>query len=59
MLRIADTGRPTLVDIRQDTTLCDCDVSEKFVQFLVVSDSKLKMPGNDASLLVVAGSVTS
>ena len=49
----------TLVDVWQDTTLCDCDVTQKLVQLLIVSDGELKMTGNDTGLLVVAGSVTS
>ena len=49
----------TLVNVGQNTTLCDCDVPEKLVQFLVVSDGELQMTGNDTGLLVVAGSVTS
>lgn len=48
----------TLVDVREDTTLCDGDVSEKLVQLLVISDGELKMTGNDTGLLVVASSVT-
>jgi hypothetical protein len=47
------------MNVRQDTTLCDCDVSQKLVQFLIVSDSELKMTGDDTSLLVVTGGVTS
>ena len=48
----------TLVDIGQDTTLSDCDVSEKFVQFLIVADGELEMTRNDTGLLVVTGGVT-
>jgi hypothetical protein len=47
------------VNVGQDTTLCDCDVSEKLVQFLIVSDGELEMTGNDTGLLVVTGGVTS
>jgi len=49
----------TLVNVGEDTTLGNCDVTEKLVQFLVVADGKLKMTGNDTSLLVVTGGVTS
>ena len=47
------------MNVWQDTTLCDCDVSEKLVQFLIIADGELEMTGNDTGLLVVAGSVTS
>lgn len=49
----------TLVNVGEDTTLGDGDVSEKLVQLLVVPDGELEMTGNDTGLLVVAGSVTS
>jgi len=49
----------TLVNVWQDTTLCDCDVSEKFVQFLIVADGELKMTWDNTSLLVITGGVTS
>ena len=48
----------TLVDVWQDTTLCDGDVSQKLVQFLIVSDGELEMTGDDTSLLVVTSGVT-
>jgi hypothetical protein len=48
----------TLVDVGQDTTLGDRDVSEKLVQFLVVANGKLEMTGDDTGLLVVTGCVT-
>jgi hypothetical protein len=54
-----DIGELTLVNVWQDTTLCDCDVSEKLVQFLVVSDGQLQMTWDDTSLLVVTGGVAS
>lgn len=47
------------MDVGQDTTLCDGDVSEQLVQLLIVSDSELEMSGDDTGLLVVTGSVTS
>lgn len=43
----------TLVDVWQHTTLCDRDVSEKPVQFLVVADGELEMARDDTGLLVV------
>ncbi|KAH8643737.1 histone H2A [Alternaria alternata] len=48
----------TLVNVGEDTTLGDGDVSEKLVQLLVVPDGELEMTGNDTGLLVVASSVT-
>ena len=45
------------MDVGQDTTLCDGDVSEKLVQLLVVPDGELEVAGDDTGLLVVAGSV--
>ena len=48
----------TLVNVWQNTTLCDCDVSEKLVQLLIVSDGELKMTWDDTCLLVVTCSVT-
>lgn len=47
------------MDVRKNTTLCNGDVSQKLVQFLIVADGELEMTGNDTSFLVVAGSVTS
>jgi hypothetical protein len=48
----------TLVNVGEDTTLGDGDVSEKLVQLLVVADGELEMAGDDTGLLVVAGSVS-
>jgi hypothetical protein len=48
----------TLMNVGQDTTLCDCDVSKKLVQFLIVSDGELEMTGDDTGLLVVTSGVT-
>lgn len=47
------------MDVWQDTTLCNCDVSEELVQFLIVADGELEMTRDDTGLLVVAGSVAS
>ena len=47
------------MNVGEDTTLGDGDVTQKLVQLLIVSDGELKMTGNDTGLLVVAGSVTS
>ena len=48
----------TLVNVGQYTTLCDCDMSQKLVQFLIISDGELQMTGNNTGLLVVTGGVT-
>lgn len=48
----------TLVNVGEDTTLGDGNVSEKLVQLLVVPDGELEMAGDDTGLLVVTGSVT-
>ena len=48
----------TLVNVGEDTTLGDGDVSEQLVQLLVVPDGELKVTGDDTGLLVVARSVT-
>lgn len=54
------TGRQlTLVDVGQDTTLGDGDVTQELVQFLIVADGELQMAGDDTRLLVVAGGVAS
>jgi hypothetical protein len=47
----------TLVNVWQNTTLGDSDVTQKFVQFLIVSDCKLEMTGDDTGLLVVASGI--
>lgn len=47
------------MNVWQDTTLCDCDVTQQFVQFLVVSNGELKMSWDDTCLLVVTSSVAS
>ena len=47
------------MDVGQNTTLGDGDVSQKLVQLLIVADGELKVTGNDTGLLVVASSVAS
>jgi hypothetical protein len=47
------------VNVGENTTLGDGDVSEKLVQLLVVADGKLKVTGDDTGLLVVTSGVTS
>ena len=45
------------MNVGQDTTLGDCNVSEQLVQLLIVSDGQLKMTGNDTGLLVVTSGI--
>jgi hypothetical protein len=52
-------GKRTLVNVGEDTTLSDGDVTEQLVQLLVVADGELKMAGNDTGLLVVTSGVSS
>ena len=47
------------MNVGQDTTLGDGDVTQELVQLLVVSDGELQVTGNDTGLLVVTGSVAS
>jgi len=47
----------TLVDVGENTTLGDCDVSQELVEFLVVADGELEMAGDDTGLLVVTRGV--
>jgi hypothetical protein len=47
----------TLVNVGENTTLGDGDVSKQLVQLLVVADGELEMAGDDTGLLVVARSV--
>jgi len=51
-------GQEDGLDVREDTALCDGHAGEEFVQFFVVPDGQLKMPGDDAGLFVVPGGVT-
>jgi len=48
-----------LVNVGQDTTLGDCDVSEQLVQLLIVSDGQLEMTRDDTGLLVVTSGIAS
>ena len=50
-------GEKNLVDVGEDTTLGDGDAGEQLVELLVVADGELEVAGDDAPLLVVAGSV--
>ena len=45
------------MDVGQNTTLGDSDMTQELVQLFIVADGKLKMTRDDTSLLVVTGSV--
>jgi hypothetical protein len=45
------------VNVWQDASLSDCDVSQKFVELLIVSNSELQMARDDTSLFVVTSGV--
>jgi hypothetical protein len=47
------------VNVGENTTLGDGDVSKKLVQLLVVADGELKVTGDDTGLLVVTSGVAS
>lgn len=57
--RNGDAVELTLVNVGQDTTLGDGDVTKKLVQLLIVADGELEVTGDDTGLLVVTGSVAS
>lgn len=46
------------MNVGEDTTLGDGNVSQKLVQLLIVPNGELKVTGDDTGLLVVTGSVT-
>ena len=56
--RVCDGSQRTLVNVWKDTTLGNGDLSEKLVQFLIVSDGELKVTRDDTGLLVVTSCVT-
>lgn len=47
------------MNVWQDTALCDSDVSEKFIQLLIVADSELEMTRDDTGLLVITSGIAS
>jgi len=51
-------GQENGLDVGKDAALGDGDAGEQLVQFLVVADGQLQVAGDDARLLVVAGSVS-
>ena len=46
------------MDVRKDSSLGNGHTGKELVQFLVIPDGQLQVPGDDAGLLVVAGGVT-
>ena len=46
------------LDVRQNTALGNGDTRQQLVQLLVVADGELEVSGDDAGLLVVAGSIS-
>lgn len=52
-------GKLTGMDVGEDTTLGDGDVSEELVQLLIVADGELEMTRDDTGLLVVTSGVAS
>ncbi len=47
------------MNVWQDTTLRDCDVAQKLVQLLIVTNGELEMTWDDTCLLIVTSGVTS
>lgn len=47
------------MNVGQDTTLGDGDVTQELVQLLIVPDGELQVTGDDTCLLVVTGGVAS
>lgn len=46
------------MNVGENTTLGNGDVSQELVQLLIVADGELEVTGNDTGLLVVTGGVT-
>lgn len=47
-----------MVNVRKNTTLGDGNMTQKLVQFLIVTNGKLEVTRDDTGLLVITGSVT-
>ena len=47
------------MDVGENTTLGNGDVTQELVQLLIVADSKLEVTGDDTSLLVVTSGISS
>lgn len=57
LLALALLGQQGVVDVRENTTRGNGDSAQELVQLLVVLDGQSNVAGDDAGLLVVAGSV--
>ena len=51
-------GQKYSLDVGKNTSLCNGDTGEQFVQLLVITDSQLKVTGDDSCLLIVTSSVS-
>ena len=47
------------MNVGEDTTLGDGDVTKKFVQLFVIADSELEMTRDNTGLFVITGSISS
>lgn len=52
-------GQQCSMNIRQNTTLSDGNVTKQLVELLIVADGKLEMTRDNTRLLVIAGGVAS
>mmetsp|Transcript_13743 Transcript_13743/g.21419 ORF Transcript_13743/g.21419 Transcript_13743/m.21419 type:complete len:113 (-) Transcript_13743:237-575(-) len=50
-------GKKHSMDVGQNATLGDGHATKQFVQLLIISDSKLEVPGDDSGLLVIPRSI--
>lgn len=50
-------GQENRMDVREDTTLGDCNALQQLVQLLVVADSELNVARGDSLFLVVSCSI--
>ena len=57
-LLLALLGQENCLDVGENTTLGNGHTREELVQLFVVPDGELEMTGDDASLLVVTGSIS-
>ncbi|CAH3136343.1 unnamed protein product [Pocillopora meandrina] len=51
-------GAKNSLNVGKNTSLCNGDTGKQFVQLLVITDSQLKVTGDDSCFLVVTSSVT-
>lgn len=48
-----------VVNVGHDTTICNCDISKKLAELLIIAYSKLNVAWHNSSLLVVSCCITS